>query len=112
MGRPELGRALDGARVAAEADAVLVEHTALVRERLGSAAGEVPLGGVLRRDAHGHLLAAPADHERRVWSLNRLRLVDGVVKLVVPALEAGLLLRPERDHHLAGLVQHLEAIAD
>src|SRR5215212_2042915 len=92
---PELRRALDRARIAAESFAVIVEHLALVRERLGRAAGEVPLGGVLRRDLHSDLLAAAADDERRVRRLDGLRLVQRVAKLVVLTLEVRFLLGPE-----------------
>ena len=100
------GRALDLARVAAELGAVAVEQRHLPAQGR-DVAPHVPLVGVLRGDAQGHLLAAAADQQRQRL-LYGFGLEHRGVERVVLALERGRLVREQGLDQLGGLGQPLE----
>ena len=87
--QPDVRGQHDLFRVAADVGAVGGQHVALAGELLRRAADEVPVLGVLGRDAQGALLAAAADADRRVRALRALGLVAGALELVVRAVEVG-----------------------
>src|SRR5882672_6913282 len=97
-------------RVTADRGAVLVEDLALPPEHAGTAPA-VPVVGVLGDDAQGDALAAAADHQLGVRRLHGLGIQRGVRELVVVTLERRALLGPQRAHHLARLIEPLEALA-
>ena len=86
------------------AAAVRLEHGELVAE-LVDAAAEVPAVGVAGDEAQQHLLAAAADHDRRIRLLHRLRIAPGVAHPVVPAREGRPLLGPHAPADLQRLVE-------
>ena len=85
------------------------QHVALVRELL-EAAGEVRVPRVLRRDPQRHLLAAAGDPDRDAARLQRLRLHDGAVDLVVLTVEGGGARRPRLVHDLHALAEPREPL--
>src|SRR5438270_3996148 len=91
---PELERAPDLRCVTADGRARLVELLAELAHPRRVAAGGVPHVGVAR-DEPERGLARGADPERRMRLLHRLRVRDGVLHAVVPAVEVRPLLGPE-----------------
>src|SRR3712207_354541 len=90
---------------------MLAQDAHLVTERLDRAAGEVPDVGVLGDDAEGELLAAAADHERRVRTLDRLRLAARLRELVVAAVVVGRGPGEQQLDQVARLAEAADALA-
>src|SRR5579862_218055 len=75
-------------------------------------AGDVAPLSVLGAEAQGDLLAAAANHDRRMGSLNRRRVVHDAVEAVILPGEVRRPLRPHLDNNLDRLFQPLHPHAD
>src|SRR5581483_6285945 len=104
----EMRRRRDLGRVASDVLAVAAQDVVLLAEDVDAAARDVPVLRPSRHRAQRPLLAATADHDRRVRLLHGLRLAVRLGEPVVRTREVGLLLRQELDEDLDGFVEHVE----
>src|SRR4051812_17576934 len=84
----ELRRAAYFARVSPDSGAMLVQHRVLVLGLLRRSTTEVVHIGVLRHHAQCQLLPSASEHQRRIWLLERLGLVPGLMQMVIVPFEA------------------------
>src|ERR1700691_3473256 len=105
-----VGGADDLAEVRPHVGAVLAEDLGLVLEDVGRAV-EVRVIGVLGGGPQRLLLAPAGDPQRDAAFVDRQRLADGAVHLVVLALQGGRALGPQLPHDLDALVEHGQALA-
>src|SRR5262249_23729250 len=109
--RAEVHRAHDRARIAPLPLAPDIEHTALLRERLGRDERHVPAIGVARDHAQEALLAAAADPDARP-RLHRLWLAVRIAQVEVATRERGLLLLEQAADDAHRLVELRQPLAD
>ena len=102
---PDLHRAADLARVAPDVGAVPVEDRRRRGDVLGRATRGVPHVGVLRGEAQRALRPRPADPDRRVRTLHRLGLGDGVLQPVVLARRTWCAAASTARDHLQALLE-------
>src|SRR3984893_17501027 len=101
----ELDRAADRRWITPDLMAQVIEPAALFAGRLRAGrAGAVPYVGVARHQQH-HLIAACADPDRWVRFLDRLGVGNRRLSVVVPTIDGGSIVGPQRDHGLDRLTQ-------
>ena len=108
----QVGRRHDLARVATERRAVLGEHALQARVLRHRAPDEVPVLGDSGRRAQRALLAAPADADRWVRSLDGFGLAVRVGEGEVGAGVVRAFLGQQGDDHIARLVEAVHALLD
>ena len=107
---PDVDRAGDLARVAAERRAVGAERPGQVEPVLRVLGEHVPLLRPAGRGPQGAGPAAPADGDRRVGPLHRLGLAAGLGEPDVLSVQRGRLLGEQGDDRLHALIEAVEAL--
>src|SRR6266446_10684302 len=105
----ELDRPPDLRWIATDRGTCLLEHRSELGDLFGISAGDVPDVRVASDEPQGRG-ARGSDPDRRIRLLDRLRIGDRVLEVVVAAVEVGPLLGPERLDDAQRFAQHPDAV--